>query len=77
MYIEVLSVHRDSLDTLELAIRDDGYRDFFNNLGTTLERGRRLEYLAAYFFGIYSPPSTPTRNQREDTSIHRITSHHH
>ncbi|KAK3830113.1 MAG: hypothetical protein JOS17DRAFT_830623 [Linnemannia elongata] len=48
-FMEALSVHRDSLETMELAIRDDDYRDSFNNLGTILERCSRLKHLTVYF----------------------------
>ncbi|KAK3830112.1 MAG: hypothetical protein JOS17DRAFT_747014 [Linnemannia elongata] len=48
--MEALSLHRDSLETLELAIRDDDYRDSFSNLGTILERCSRLKHLSVYFF---------------------------
>ncbi|OAQ28278.1 hypothetical protein K457DRAFT_20461 [Linnemannia elongata AG-77] len=44
--MEALSVHRDCLETLELDIRDDNYRDFFSNLGTTLEQCSVLKHLA-------------------------------
>ncbi|KAK3830122.1 MAG: hypothetical protein JOS17DRAFT_791358 [Linnemannia elongata] len=48
-FMEALSVHRDSLETLELAIRGEDYRDSFNNLGAILERCSRLKYLAVSF----------------------------
>ncbi|KAG0067335.1 hypothetical protein BGZ89_006202 [Linnemannia elongata] len=44
--MEALSVHRDCLETLELDIRDDNYRDSFCNLGTTLEQCSQLKHLA-------------------------------
>ncbi|OAQ23993.1 hypothetical protein K457DRAFT_142425, partial [Linnemannia elongata AG-77] len=45
-FMEALSVHRDCLDTLELDIRDDNYRDSFSNLGTILEQCSQLKHLA-------------------------------
>ncbi|KAH7042512.1 hypothetical protein BKA57DRAFT_472184 [Linnemannia elongata] len=48
-YMEALSVHRDSLETLEVGIRDEDYQDSFDNLCTILERCSRLKHLAVYF----------------------------
>ncbi|KAK3830143.1 MAG: hypothetical protein JOS17DRAFT_791378 [Linnemannia elongata] len=48
-YMEALSVHRDSLETLELVIRNNNYRDSFKNLSTILERCSRLKHMAVYF----------------------------
>ncbi|KAF9273759.1 hypothetical protein BGZ88_003540 [Linnemannia elongata] len=48
-YMEAMSVHRDSLETLELGIRDEDYQDSFDNLCTILERCSRLKHLAVYF----------------------------
>ncbi|KAK5827075.1 hypothetical protein F5H01DRAFT_398732 [Linnemannia elongata] len=45
-FMEALSVHRDCLETLELDIRDDNYRDSFSNLGTILEQCSQLKRLA-------------------------------
>ncbi|KAH7058567.1 hypothetical protein BKA57DRAFT_488932 [Linnemannia elongata] len=45
-FLEALSVHRDCLETLELDIRDDNYRDSFSNLGTILEQCSQLKHLA-------------------------------
>ncbi|KAH7037017.1 hypothetical protein BKA57DRAFT_173623 [Linnemannia elongata] len=45
-FMEALSVHRDCLETLELDIREDNYRDSFINLGTILEQCRQLKHLA-------------------------------
>ncbi|KAH7025607.1 hypothetical protein BKA57DRAFT_444073 [Linnemannia elongata] len=45
-FMEALSVHRDCLETLELDIRDDNYRDSFSNLGTILKQCSQLKRLA-------------------------------
>ncbi|KAK5814816.1 hypothetical protein F5H01DRAFT_367217 [Linnemannia elongata] len=49
-FMEALSVHRDCLETLELDIRDDNYRDSFSNLGTILEQCSQLKHLAVEVF---------------------------
>ncbi|KAH7047301.1 hypothetical protein BKA57DRAFT_515127 [Linnemannia elongata] len=49
-FMEALSVHRDCLETLELDIRDDNYRDSFSNLGAILEQCSQLKHLAVEVF---------------------------
>ncbi|OAQ24685.1 hypothetical protein K457DRAFT_23821 [Linnemannia elongata AG-77] len=51
-FVEAISVHLDSLETLELALFCNAYgKDSFNNLGTILERCGRLKHLAVHFHG--------------------------
>ncbi|KAK5816337.1 hypothetical protein F5H01DRAFT_367214 [Linnemannia elongata] len=45
-FMEAFSVHRICLETLELDIRDDNYRDSFCNLGTILEQCSQRKHLA-------------------------------
>ncbi|KAK5814188.1 hypothetical protein F5H01DRAFT_393710 [Linnemannia elongata] len=44
-FMEAFSVHRICLETLELDIRDDNYRDSFSNLGTILEQCSQRKHL--------------------------------
>ncbi|KAG0275324.1 hypothetical protein BGZ96_003845, partial [Linnemannia gamsii] len=48
--MEALSMHRDSLGTLELTISDADYLDSFKKLGTILEQYSRLKHLTVYFY---------------------------